>query len=312
MAVLGYGAQGQAHALNLNDSGVDVRVGLRPESPRRRQARAAGLRVEAVADAVAGADIVMMLVPDAVQPGLYDSEVRSNLRPGAAVFFAHGYNVHFNRLNLRDDCDIAMVAPLGIGEQVRAQYVAGAGVPALVAVHIDASGRARSRALAYASAMGHGRVGVIETTFAEETETDLFAEQAVLCGGLTHLMTAAFETLVEAGYKPEIAYFCCLHEVKLMADLVYERGIAGTRESISATAEFGDYTRGPRIVNASVRKAMRGMLTDIQNGRFDEELQEEHASGEPIINMGRRDAREHLIEQVGSELRAIMKIGRGN
>ncbi|HEV2332135.1 MAG TPA: ketol-acid reductoisomerase [Gammaproteobacteria bacterium] len=306
VAVLGFGAQGRAQAVNLKDSGVRVTVGLRAGSKSRGAAEAAGLAVAEPAAAVAQADMVVMLVPDEVQPEVYRSSVEPRLPQGGTLVFAHGYNVHYGRLKARADLDVIMVAPNGIGEQVRAQYQAGHGVPGMIAVHQDRSGQARALALSYAWAQGHGRAGIIESSFKEETETDLFAEQAVLCGGLTHLIAAGFDTLVEAGYAPEIAYFCCLHEIKLIADMVYARGIAGMRESISATAEFGDYTRGPRVIGPESRTAMRALLDEIRNGSFAQELQEEMQSGKPVIKAGRAAARAALIDTIGRELRTHM------
>ena len=307
VAVLGFGAQGRAQAQNLKDSGVSVTVGLRPDSISRPAAEAAGLPVRTPADAVAEADVVVMLVPDEAQPQVYRDWVAPNLHQGAALLFAHGFNIHYRKIEPRPDLDVIMASPNGIGEQVRAQYLAGHGVPGLVAVHQDVSANARALAFAYAWAQGHGRAGIVESTFKEETETDLFAEQAVLCGGLTHLIEAGFDTLTDAGYSPAIAYFCCLHEVKLIADMIYQRGIAGMRESISATAEFGDYTRGPRVIGTDTRKAMRGLLDDIQRGEFADELTRELAAGKPEIKKGRVQAREALIEQVGAVLRERMR-----
>ena len=309
VAVLGFGAQGRAQAQNLKDAGVPVTVGLRAESPSRPAAEAAGLAVRTPADAVAEADIVAMLVPDEAQPQVYRDWVAPNLHQQGVLLFAHGFNIHYRKIEPRSDLDVVMVSPNGIGEQVRAQYLAGHGVPGLVAVHQDASGNARALAFAYAWAQGHGRAGIVESTFKEETETDLFAEQAVLCGGLTHLIEAGFETLTDAGYAPAIAYFCCLHEVKLIADMIYQRGIAGMRESISATAEFGDYTRGPRVIGADTRAAMRSLLAEIQHGEFADELSEELAAGKPEIQKGRAQARAALIEQVGAVLRERMRRG---
>lgn len=309
VAVLGFGAQGSAQAQNLRDSGVDVVVGLRTGSPSRAAAAAAGLSVQEPATAVSGADLVAMLVPDEVQPQVYAEIVAPQLKGGGVLLFAHGFNIHYQRLKPRDDLDVIMVAPNGIGEQVRAQYLAGHGVPGMVAVHRDASGQARTLAFSYAWALGLGRAGIIESSFREETETDLFAEQAVLCGGLTHLIAAGFDTLVEAGYAPEIAYFCCLHEIKLIADMIYARGIAGMRESISTTAEFGDYTRGPRVIGDPSRAAMRELLQEIQSGEFAHELGAEVAGGTPVIEAGRAKARQQLLEQVGGELRARMRPG---
>jgi len=306
VAVLGFGAQGRAQAVNLKDSAVAVSVGLRKTSASRPAALAAGLMVAEPAEAVAAADVVVMLVPDEAQPEVYRAVVEPRLPKGGALVFAHGYNIHYGRIRPRADIDVIMVAPNGIGEQVRAQYAAGHGVPGMIAVQQDASGGARALALSYAWAQGHGRAGIIESSFKEETETDLFAEQAVLCGGLTHLISAGFDTLVEAGYAPEIAYFCCLHEIKLIADMVYARGIAGMRESISTTAEFGDYTRGPRVIGPEARTAMRALLGEIQNGAFAKELEAEMQADKPVIKAGRAKARAALIERIGGELRSHM------
>jgi ketol-acid reductoisomerase len=306
VVVLGFGAQGRAHALNLRDSGVQVLVGLRAGSPHRAECLREGLDTDAPEAAARRADVCAMLVPDEVQPGLYNDVLAHALRPGAALLFAHGYNIHYGRLAPRPDLDVVMVAPLGIGEQVRSQYELGRGVPALLAVHQDASGRARALAGAYASANGHARAAVFETSFAAETETDLFAEQAVLCGGLGELITAAFETLTDAGYPEELAYFCCLHEVKLIADLVQSRGLAGMRRSISSTAAFGDATRGPRVIGAESRAELRALLGEIRDGRFAAELDAEMAAGAPMLSSWRDAAAAHPIEGVGRRLRALM------
>lgn len=306
VAVIGFGAQGRAQALNLVGSGVEVVVGLREGSRAEPAVRAAGLTAEPIARAVAAADLVALLIPDGEQPAVYADLVAPHLKPQGALVFAHGYSIHYGHIRARADLDVILVAPLGVGDQVRAQFVAGAGVPALVAVAQDASGTARERALGYAKALGAGRAGVLDSTFREETESDLFAEQAVLCGGLTHLITAAFETLTEAGYSPEVAYFCCLHEVKLLADLIHARGIAGMRESISRTAAHGDLTRGPRVIGPESRAALRAMLAEIQSGAYDRELSAELAAGAPTLAAGRQAARDHLIEQVGARLRARM------
>lgn len=308
VAVLGFGAQGRAQALNLKDSGVNVIVGLRAGSVSRAPAEAAGLSVAEPAVAVSKADVVVLLVPDEKQPKLYADIIAPGLRKQGALIFAHGFNIHFKRIVPRADLDVILVAPNGIGEQVRTQYLEDHGVPALVAVHQDASGRARELALSYAWAQGHGRAGIIESSFREETETDLFAEQAVLCGGLTHLIQAAFDTLVQTGYEPEVAYFACLHEVKLMADMIFQQGIAGMRESISTTAEFGDYTRGPRVIGEPTRRAMREILGEIQNGEFASELEQELASGLSTIKVERVRARAQLIEKVGKTLRERMRV----
>lgn len=306
ICVLGFGAQGRAQALNLRDGGADLVVGLRDGSPHRAAALAEGLTVQAPPDAVAAADVVVMLVPDTAQASVY-RELEPALRPGTCLVFAHGFAIRFERIVPRADIDVVMVAPMGIGEQVREVYCRGAGVPALLAVHQDASGNARGIAEAYARANGHGHAGVIETSFAEETETDLFAEQAVLCGGLNHLVTAAFETLVDAGYQPEVAYFCCLHEVRYMATMLQQSGIANTRESISVVAEYGDYTRGRTIIGDDARKAMRAALDDIRSGRFTRELDAEIASGMTELEAGRQAARDHLLEAVGARLRDRMR-----
>lgn len=307
VAVLGFGAQGKAQAANLKDSGVEVRVGLRAGSKSLPAAAAAGLEVLEPAAAAAWADVVVMLIPDETQPAVYREALEPELKQGATLVFAHGYNIHFKRILPRSDLDVVMVAPNGIGDQVRMQYQAGHGVPGLVAVHQDVSGRARALAFSYGGALGLGRAGITESSFREETETDLFAEQAVLSGGLTHLISAGFETLVEAGYAPEVAYFCCLHEIKLMADMIYARGIAGMRESISSTAEFGDYTRGPRVIGPESRAAMRAMLKQIQSGEFAGELAKEMESGKPVIKAGRAAARAALLDKVGEVLRKGMR-----
>ncbi|HRP88323.1 MAG TPA: ketol-acid reductoisomerase [Gammaproteobacteria bacterium] len=306
VAVLGFGAQGRAQALNLRDSGVDVVVGLRPDSPRLAECEEAGLAVRTPAAAAAECDVFAMLVPDEAQPQLYAEVLAPVLAPGAALLFAHGYNIHYHRLAPRADLDVVMVAPLGIGEQVRRQYELGRGVPALLAVHQDATGRAAALAGAYAAANGHARAAVFATSFAEETETDLFAEQAVLCGGLGQLITAAFETLTEAGYPEELAYFCCLHEVKLIADLVQSRGIAGMRRSISSTAAYGDATRGARVIGPQSRQEMRALLAEIRDGRFAAALEAEMAAGAPTLAAWRAAAQAHPIEAVGERLRALM------
>ena len=306
VAVLGFGAQGRAQAQNLKDSGISVGVGLRAGSASRAAATAAGHEVLEPREAVARADLVVMLVPDDVQPQVYAESIEPHLKRGGALVFAHGFNIHYGRLKPRTDLDVVMVAPNGIGEQVRMEYAAGHGVPGIVALHQDASGGARALALSYAWALGLGRAGIIESSFKEETETDLFAEQAVLSGGLTHLIAAGFDTLVAAGYAPEIAYFSCLHEIKLMADMIYARGIAGMRESISATAEYGDYTRGPRVIGAASRAAMDELLKEIQSGAFAAELAREMTAGKPVIKGGRAAARAALIEKVGATLRKGM------
>lgn len=306
VAVLGYGSQGRAQALNLRDSGVDVVVGLRRRSPSVARAEADGLTVATPETAVAGADLVAMLVPDTVQPQVYADIVEPQLRSGGAVVFAHGYNLRYRQISPRPDLDVLLIAPLGVGEQVRAVFRRGGGVPGMIAVHQNAGGDAQALALSYAIANGHGRAGIMETTVAEETETDLFAEQAVLCGGMTQLIQAAFDTLVEAGYDPQVAYFCCLHEVKLLADLIHRRGIAGMRRSISPIAEYGDYTRGPRVIGEPSRRAMRQLLEEIRSGEFARELAAEVAAGMPRLQAGREAAQRQLLEEVGARLRAAM------
>jgi ketol-acid reductoisomerase len=306
VAVIGYGSQGHAHALNLRDSGVDVRVALRDGSSSAAKAAAAGLRVAPVADAAREADVIMILAPDTEQQAIYRAAIEPGLRAGDAILFAHGFNVRFGLIPPPEGVDVAMVAPKGPGHLVRRTYEGGGGVPALIAVAQDATGKARDLALSYAHAIGATRAGVLETTFQEETETDLFGEQVVLCGGLTSLIQAGFETLVEAGYQPESAYFECLHEVKLIVDLMYEHGIAGMRYSISDTAEYGDLTRGPRVINSAVREEMRRILDEIQSGRFADEWIAENKAGRPRFNQLREEGRTHPIEQVGSELRAMM------
>jgi len=306
VAVIGYGSQGHAHALNLKDSGVQVVVGLRADSASRDKAVRAGLEVRDVADAVRGADVVMILAPDEKQAAIYAGEVEPNLKQGAALAFAHGFNIHFGFIEPRADLDVFMVAPKGPGHLVRSTYEAGGGVPCLIAIKQDASGHARDLALSYASAIGGGRAGIIETTFREETETDLFGEQAVLCGGLTSLVQAGFDTLVEAGYAPEMAYFECLHEIKLIVDLMYEGGIANMRYSISNTAEYGDLTRGPRVITEQTRAEMKKILKEIQSGEFAREWMAENATGGKRFPELRARAAAHPIEDVGARLREMM------
>jgi ketol-acid reductoisomerase len=306
VAVVGYGSQGHAHALNLHDSGVEVEVGLRDGSASRTTAEEAGLSVATVAEAVRGARIVSLLLPDQVQPDVYEADVAPNLEPGAAVLFAHGFNVHYDRISPPEDHDVIMVAPKGPGHIVRRLFTEGYGTPALVAVAQDASGRALELALAYAAGIGATRAGVIETTFMEETESDLFGEQAVLCGGVTELIRLGFETLVEAGYQPEIAYYECLHELKLIVDLIYEGGLAGMRYSVSDTAEYGDLTRGPRVIDDHVRDNMRKLLSDIREGTFAQDWIEQMQTGEPKLKELRAQAADERIEQVGRELRSRM------
>ncbi len=306
VSVIGYGSQGHAHANNLKDSGVDVTVGLRPGSISEAKAKNAGLKVTPIEDAVKIADVVMILAPDEDQAKLYRDKIEPNIKKGAALAFAHGFNIHYEQIEPRADLDVIMIAPKGPGHLVRSTYTQGAGVPSLIAVFQDASGKAKDIALSYASANGGGRAGVIETSFQEETETDLFGEQAVLCGGATALVQAGFETLTEAGYAPEMAYFECLHELKLIVDLMYEGGIANMRYSISNTAEYGDLTRGPRIVNAQTKAEMKRILTEIQNGEFAREFILENQAGAATLKAKRRIGREHQIEVVGERLRSMM------
>jgi ketol-acid reductoisomerase len=306
VAVIGYGSQGHAHALNLRDSGVDVEVGLREGSPSRAAAEEAGLAVGTPAGAARGAQLVALLMPDQVQPHVYEQELAPSLAPDAAVLFAHGFNVHYGRIAPEPGHDVVMVAPKGPGHIVRRLFEQGLGTPALVAVAQDASGQAFELALAYGAAIGAGRAGMLRTTFAEETETDLFGEQAVLCGGVTELVRAGFETLVEAGYQPEIAYYECLHELKLIVDLIWESGLTGMRHSISDTAEYGDLTRGERVVDEHVRASMRKLLDDIRGGVFAKEWIAEMDAGEPHLAELRAQASDQLIEQVGRELRGLM------
>ena len=312
VAVIGYGSQGHAHALNLQDSGVDVRVGLREGSSSEAKARAAGLRVTSIAEAASEADLVMILLPDTEQKSVYEESIEPHLQEGDALFFAHGLNIRFNQITPPRGVDVGMVAPKGPGHLVRRTFTEGGGVPSLIAVAQDASGKTRELALSYAHAIGATRAGVLETTFEEETETDLFGEQVVLCGGVTALVQAGFETLVEAGYQPESAYFECLHELKLIVDLMYENGISGMRFSISDTAEYGDLTRGPRIIDDRVREEMRTILAEIRDGRFAEEWIAENRAGRPKFNELRERGKAHPIETVGAELRAMMPwIGAG-
>ena len=307
VAIIGYGSQGHAHAINLSDSGVkEVVVGLREGSNSIGKAEGAKLKVLTPAEAAKWADVVMVLVPDELQANLYSDDLRENMKDGAALAFAHGLNIHFKLIEARPDMDVFMIAPKGPGHTVRSEYQRGAGVPCLVAIDQDASGNAQDIALSYASAIGGGRAGIIETTFREECETDLFGEQAVLCGGLTSLIKAGFETLVEAGYAPEMAYFECLHEVKLIVDLIYEGGIANMRYSISNTAEYGDYISGPRLIDDSVKSRMKEVLNDIQSGRFTRDWVLENAAGQSSFKATRRRESEHQLEAVGSELRGMM------
>ncbi len=306
VTIIGYGSQGHAHANNLKDSGVDVSVGLRAGSASVTKAEAAGLAVKSIEEAVAWADVVMVLAPDEHQASLYKEQIEPNIKQGAAMAFAHGFNIHFKAISPRADLDVIMIAPKAPGHTVRSEFVNGGGIPDLIAVAQDASGTAKDMALSYASAIGGGRTAVIETTFREETETDLFGEQVVLCGGTTALVQAGFETLVEAGYAPEMAYFECLHELKLIVDLMYQGGIADMRYSISNTAEYGDVTRGPRIVNENTKAEMKKILSEIQSGQFAKEFIDEMQSGGKNLEALREKARQHPIEQVGAKLRAMM------
>jgi ketol-acid reductoisomerase len=306
VAIIGYGSQGHAHALNLKESGVPVVVGLREGSRSAAKAEAAGLDVKSISDAAKWADVIMMTMPDTEQKETYETHIKQHMKKGKALAFAHGFNIRFKRIRPSKTIDVIMIAPKGPGHLVRRTYTEGGGVPAIIAVEQDATGNAHALALSYADAIGAGRAGIIETTFTEETETDLFGEQVVLCGGLTSLVQAGFETLVEAGYQPEMAYFECLHEVKLIVDLMYEEGIAGMRYSISDTAEYGDVTRGPRIVNAKTKQEMRKILKEIQSGKFAKEWVAENESGLQKFNELRAAGAAHPIEQVGKELRAMM------
>jgi ketol-acid reductoisomerase len=306
VAVLGYGSQGHAHALNLKDSGVDVRVGLQERSSSRERARAAGLTVVSPSEAAAWADIIVILVPDTSQPALYRDAIAPHLRRGKTLLFAHGFNIRFGTIQPPADVDVVMIAPKSPGHRVRELFVEGGGTPALLAVHQDASGRAKALALSYARAIGVTRAGVVETTFAEETETDLFGEQAVLCGGVSALVKAGFETLVEAGYQPEIAYFECMHELKLIVDLMYQGGLNYMRYSVSDTAEHGDYTGGPRIVTDETRETMRRMLREITDGTYARKWIAENEAGRPWFTATRAREQEHPIEQVGAQLRSMM------
>ncbi len=306
VAIVGYGSQGHAHALNLKDSGVDVRVGLKAGSPSRKKAEGAGLRVTDVAEAAREADLVMVLAPDQTQRAIYEQEIRPGLSKGKALFFAHGFNIHFKQIVPGPEVDVVLVAPKGPGHLVRRQFQDGRGIPCLIAVGQDASGQAKALGLAYARAIGGTRAGVLETTFKEETETDLFGEQAVLCGGASALVKAGYEVLTEAGYQPESAYFECLHELKLIVDLMYEGGLAWMRHSISDTAEYGDYTRGPRIVTAETKAEMRRILKEIQTGAFAKEFILENMTGRPMFEKLRERERAHPIEEVGKRLRDMM------
>jgi ketol-acid reductoisomerase len=306
VAVIGYGSQGHAHALNLKDSGVDVRVGLPATSRSRAKAQQAGLTVGEVRDVATWADVVMLLIPDTAQPKVYREEIEPNLRAGDLLMFAHGFNIRFGTIAVRPDVDVSMVAPKSPGHRVRELFVEDAGTPALIAIHQDATGNARRLTLSYAKGIGVTRAGVLETTFAEETETDLFGEQAVLCGGVSALIKAGFETLVDAGYQPEIAYFECLHELKLIVDLIYQGGLNYMRYSVSDTAEHGDYTGGPRIVTDATRAEMKRLLEEVRNGTYAKRWIAENENGRPWFNKTREAERTQLIEQVGVRLRAMM------
>ena len=306
VCIIGYGSQGHAHANNLQDSGVDVCVGLREGSSSTAKAEAAGLVVKSIEEGTAWADVVMVLAPDEHQAAIYKDQIEPNIKQGAAMAFAHGFNIHFEAIAPREDLDVIMIAPKAPGHTVRSEFVNGAGIPDLIAIKQDASGTAKDISLSYASAIGGGRTAIIETTFREETETDLFGEQAVLCGGTTALVQAGFETLVEAGYAPEMAYFECLHELKLIVDLMYQGGIADMRYSISNTAEYGDVSRGPRIVNENTKAEMKKILEEIQSGQFAKEFINEMHSGAKNLEALRKKGREHQIETVGSELRSMM------
>ncbi|BDG07447.1 ketol-acid reductoisomerase [Anaeromyxobacter paludicola] len=306
VAIVGYGSQGHAHALNLKDSGVDVRVGLHAGSASRKKAEAAGLRVLSVAEAAKEADLIMILIPDQTQRKVYEEEIAPALTKGKALFFAHGFNVHFKQIQPPADVDVVLIAPKSPGHMVRRQYQDGRGTPALIAVQQDATGQAHALGLAYARALGTTRAGVLQTTFKEETETDLFGEQAVLCGGAAALVMTGFEVLTEAGYQPESAYFECLHELKLIVDMMYEGGISWMRHSISDTAEYGDYTRGPRLVNEQTKAEMKKILKEIQTGAFAREFILENQAGRPMFLAMREQGKEHPIEQVGRKLRDMM------
>ena len=306
VAIIGYGSQGHAHALNLKESGVSVTVALREGSASAAKAKNSGLSVKNIPEAVKDADIVMILAPDEQHKKLYAESIEPNLKKGATLAVAHGFSVHFGFIQPRADLDVIMIAPKGPGHLVRSMFMQGGGVPCLIAIHKDVSGKARETALSYASAVGGGRAGIIETTFKDECETDLFGEQAVLCGGASHLVQAGFETLVEAGYPPEMAYFECLHELKLIVDLMYEGGIANMRYSISNTAEYGDYTRGPRIVNEQTKAEMKKILKEIQSGQFAKEWMAENETGGKRFPEMRAQAAKHPIEEVGAKLRDMM------
>jgi ketol-acid reductoisomerase len=306
VAILGFGSQGHAHALNLKDSGVNVVVGLRPDSSSVAKAESAGLEVDTIADAASKGDVVMVLLPDEKQAEIWESEIKDGIAPGNLLLFAHGFSIHFGQIDPGPEVDVAMVAPKGPGHLVRRQFTEGKGVPGLVAVHQDASGNANALALAYAKGIGCTRGGVIETTFKDETETDLFGEQSVLCGGVTELVRAGYETLVDAGYDPRLAYFECLHELKLIVDLMYEKGITGMRYSISNTAEYGDLTRGKRVIGEPTREAMKQILAEIQSGEFAREWIAENQAGQENFQRMREEGKNHQVEIVGKQLRSSM------
>ena len=306
ISIIGFGSQGHAHAMNLNDSGANVTIGLREGSNSASKARDAGLSVKTIEDATSDADVVMILAPDEYQADLYKESIEPNLKPSAAVAFAHGFNIHYKQIVPADSHDVFMIAPKSPGHLVRSTFVNGKGVPTLIAIHNNTSGKAKDIALAYASAIGGGRAGIIETDFKEETETDLFGEQAVLCGGVTALILAGFETLVDAGYAPEMAYFECLNELKLIVDLMYEGGMTDMRYSISNTAEYGDLTKGPFLIDDHVKAKMKLVLADVQNGKFANDFVSEIKSGSPELNRLRKEGSEHLIESTGKKLRSMM------
>ena len=306
VSVIGYGSQGHAQALNLTESGVDVTIGLMENDPGREAAAAAGFEVTSIEEAAAGADLVMLLVPDEFHKSVYETAIAPNAKPGCTLAVSHGFSIHYGQMNPSSGMDVIMIAPKGPGHLVRQEYTQDRGVPALIAVHQDVSGSARQTALEYAAAIGAGRVGILETSFREETETDLFGEQAVLCGGATRLVLAGYETLVDAGYSPEMAYFECLHELKLIVDLMYQGGIATMRYSISNTAEYGDLTRGDRVIDEMVREEMEEILAEVQSGEFAREWILENQAGRPVFNALRKQAAEHPIEEVGRRLRSLM------
>ncbi len=306
ISIIGYGSQGHAHARNLHDSGMTVMVGLRKESPFWKRAEEDGLKVVTVAEAAKASDIIMILIPDDKQRAMYENDIAPHLKDGAAIAFGHGFNIHFGQVVPPETCDVFMVAPKGPGHLVRRTFESGAGVPCLMAIHQDATGKAKDIALAYAKGIGGTRAGVLETSFREETETDLFGEQVVLCGGVTELIRAGFDTLVEAGYNPDLAYFECLHELKLIVDLIYEGGIGNMRYSISTTAAYGDVSRGPRIITDETRKEMKKILGEIQSGRFAREFILENQANRPVFNALLKKDADHLIEQVGERLRSMM------